>query len=164
MASSEDYLGSVSMVAFPFAPINQALAWGQAMPLNQNVALFSVLGTYYGGDGVTNFGLPDMRGRVPVGQGTGAGLAPKTIGDDYGREAVSLLASNLPAHTHPVQLGGAGASDNSAGPALQGTTTGVGGSAVPVGIAGQSQPVPTTPPSLVVTWLVCLYGLFPVRD
>ncbi len=164
MASGEEYLGSVSMVAFPFAPTGHALAWGQVMPLDQNVALFSLLGTSYGGNGVNTFALPDMRGRVPVGQGTGTGLTPQALGNSYGREAVSLLASNLPAHTHPVQLGGAGASDNSAGPALQGTTTGVGGSAVPVGIAGQSQPVPTTPPSLVVTWLVALYGMFPSRN
>lgn len=164
MASGEDYIGSTSMVAFPFAPRNWALAQGQSMPINQNQALFALIWTIYGGDGRTYFNLPDMRGRVPVGQGAGTGLSPRNAGQAYGQEQVSLVAGNLPAHTHPVQLGGSGAADNSGGPAVQGTTKGVGGGVAPAGLAGDSMPVPTTPPSLVVTWIVCLYGIFPSRD
>lgn len=164
MASWEDYIGSTSMVAFPWAPKNWALAQGQIMPLRQNTALFSLLGTYYGGDGKTTFALPNLAGRVPVGQGQGQGLTPRVIGEVYGQEAVTLTVANMPAHEHPVQLGGAASTDSASGPAVQGTTAGAGGGIVPVGPAGANEPVRTTPPSLAVNWIVCLNGVFPSRD
>lgn len=164
MASWEDYIGSTSMVAFPWAPKNWALAQGQLIPLRQNTALFSLLGTFYGGDGKTTFALPDLAGRVPVGQGQGQGLTPRVIGEEYGQEAVTLTVANMPAHEHPVQLGGVDSTDSASGPAVQGTTAGAGGGISPVGVAGSNEPVPTMPPSLAVNWIVCLVGVFPSRD
>jgi microcystin-dependent protein len=83
---------------------------GQLLPISQNQALFSLLGTNYGGDGRTTFGLPDLRGRVPVGQGVGPGLSPRMLGEMGGRELAYLTTNNLPAHTHFAEFTGTGGS------------------------------------------------------
>jgi len=90
------------MVGFNFAPKGWSSTSGQLLPINQNQALFSLLGTQYGGNGQTNFALPDLRGRLAIGQGNGAGLTPAAIGQFGGSENASLLTSNLPAHNHAV--------------------------------------------------------------
>ncbi len=164
MAGYEDYLGSVDFTGFPFPIRNWALAQGQLMPISQNSALFSLLATYWGGDGRTTFALPNLAGRVPVGQGQAPGLSYRTLGQQYGVEAVTLTNSQLPAHTHPVQLGGTGSSDSSSGPALQGTTTGAGGGTATSAATGSNQPVGILPPSLVLAPQVALYGIYPTRD
>ena len=101
---SEPYLGQIEIFAFGFAPRGWALCAGQILPINQNQALFSLLGTNFGGDGVTTFALPDLRGRVPMGQGNGAGLASRTIGQKAGEENHTLSAAETPTHTHPVRV------------------------------------------------------------
>lgn len=165
MASSyDDFLGSTSLVGFQWAPNNWALAQGQLLPLWQNTALFSLLGTYYGGNGTNNFALPDLRGRVPVGQGQGMGTSQRDLGDVYGQERVTLVAANLPAHEHPVQLGGTGSVDSGSGPAVQGTTAGTGGGLAPSGVVGNNEPVSTVPPTVVLNWIICLNGIFPSRS
>src|SRR3954466_14292095 len=96
----EGYIAVVSMVAYDFAPKNWAYCNGQLLSIAQNTALFSLLGTTYGGDGQTTFGLPDFRGRVPMNWGQGPGLSPRSLGEQGGSEAVTLLSTQMPAHTH----------------------------------------------------------------
>jgi microcystin-dependent protein len=100
---SEPFVGEIRMFGFGFAPQGWALCDGQLLPINQNTALFSLLGTTYGGDGRTTFALPDLRSRVPVGQGQGPGLSSYAEGQASGAETVTLAASQMPGHTHQVK-------------------------------------------------------------
>lgn len=100
---SEPFIGEIRMVGFNFAPRGWAFCQGQLMSISQNTALFSLLGTLYGGNGQTTFGLPDLRGRGPVGMGQGPGLTDITQGEMSGTENVTLLATQMPAHNHLVQ-------------------------------------------------------------
>ncbi len=100
---SDPYLGEIELFAFGFAPNGWAMCAGQLLPIAQNQALFSVLGTTFGGDGIRTFALPDLRGRVPVGQGNGQGLTPRVMGETGGEEAHTLLPAETPPHTHPLQ-------------------------------------------------------------
>lgn len=102
---SEPFLGEIRMVGFNFAPRGWALCQGQLLSIAQNSALFSLLGTTYGGNGQTTFGLPDLRGRVPTGTGTGPGLSPITAGQIGGTPSTTLTQNQMPAHTHTVALG-----------------------------------------------------------
>jgi microcystin-dependent protein len=97
---SDPYVGEIKMFAGNFAPRSWAFCDGQLLSVSQYDALFSLLGTIYGGDGRTTFGLPDLRGRVPMHQGTGAGLTRRRLGERGGAETVSLAESEIPAHTH----------------------------------------------------------------
>jgi microcystin-dependent protein len=103
-------IGEVRMFAANFAPMNWALCSGQLLPIAQNTALFSIIGTFYGGDGIRTFGLPDLRGRTTVGAGQGQGLSFYDVGEVTGTESVTILTGNLPAHNHipTVVPGGAG--------------------------------------------------------
>src|SRR5579875_2732614 len=96
------FLGELRLVGFNFAPQGWAFADGAILSIQQNTALFSLLGTTYGGNGATTFALPDLRGRVPVGMGNGPGLTPATIGENFGVESVTLLTTQIPSHTHGV--------------------------------------------------------------
>jgi microcystin-dependent protein len=96
------YLGEVRMFAGNFAPSGWALCAGGTLPINQYAALYSLLGTTYGGDGINTFGLPDFRGRVAVSQGQGASLSSYVLGQAYGVETVTLATTNIPAHIHPL--------------------------------------------------------------
>jgi len=100
---SEPYAGEIRIFAGNFAPKNWAFCDGQLLPVSGNELLFSVLYTTYGGDGRIHFALPDLRGRLPVNQGTGQGLTPRKIGQKFGREGVVLTTGNLPLHNHPMQ-------------------------------------------------------------
>lgn len=99
---ADNFLGELRVVPFNFAPNGWAVCEGQLLSIAQNTALFSLLGTNYGGDGRTTFGLPDYRGRIAVGHGQGFGLTEYLIGDKGGVEAVSLKGTELPAHSHTV--------------------------------------------------------------
>lgn len=96
------FIGQIQTFGFSFAPRNYALAQGQILSIAQNTALFSLLGTTYGGNGQTTFAIPDLRGRVAVGQGQGPGLSANSLGQLSGTETTTLLTSNLPAHTHSL--------------------------------------------------------------
>lgn len=100
----EGFIGEVRIFAGNFAPRSWAFCEGQLLPISQNSALFSILGTTYGGDGRTTFGLPDLRGRVPVGQGNGPGLSDYRLGAKGGRERVTLTVNELPSHSHTATL------------------------------------------------------------
>lgn len=97
---SDPYLGEIRMVGFTFAPAGWALCQGQTMPIQQNPALFSLLGTNYGGNGTSNYMLPDLQGRSPVGTGNGPGLTPIAVGEKGGNEKYTLTLNELPSHTH----------------------------------------------------------------
>src|SRR5487761_706908 len=99
---STAFLGTIRLVGFNFAPVGWALCEGQTLSISQDTALFSLLGTYFGGNGQTTFNLPDLRGRVAVGQGQGPGLANYDQGQAGGSETVTLTGSQVPSHTHTM--------------------------------------------------------------
>ncbi|GGA31470.1 phage tail protein [Dyella nitratireducens] len=103
---SDPYIGEIRFVGFTFAPVGWAQCVGNLISIVQNQALFALLGTVYGGNGQSTFGLPDLRGRSPVGTGTGMGLATVDPGEMGGSESIQLTLSNLPAHTHTAQSSG----------------------------------------------------------
>jgi len=100
---SEPFVGEIRMFAGNFAPRGWAFCDGQLLAVSQNDALFSLLETIYGGDGRTTFGLPDLRGRIPIHAGTGPGLSPRRLGAKLGAETVTLTVNQLPSHTHTLQ-------------------------------------------------------------
>ena len=100
---SEPFVGEIRMFAGNFAPRGWAFCDGQLLAVSQNDALFSLVGTIYGGDGRTTFGLPDLRGRIPIHAGTGPGLSPRNLGSRSGTENVTLTVNNLPSHKHNVR-------------------------------------------------------------
>ena len=100
----DNFLGEISTVGFDFAPVGWSHCDGQLLPISQNQALFSLLGTTYGGDGRTTFALPDMRSRVPMHAGTGPGLTNRSIGQRFGAETITLIAADIPSHTHSVNV------------------------------------------------------------
>lgn len=101
---ADPYLGEIRMAGFNFAPYGWSLCAGQVVPLSQNTALFALLGTQFGGDGVSTFALPDLRSRAPVGQGQGAGLSNYEMGQKGGSESVTQLSTNMPTHTHLLAM------------------------------------------------------------
>jgi microcystin-dependent protein len=110
LTAMDPFIGQLMCVGFNFAPNGWAVCDGSLLSISQNSALFSLLGTAYGGNGTTTFGLPDLRGRVPVGMGTGPGLPNVAQGEVFGSSTTTILVSNLPAHAHgipPAQVSGA---------------------------------------------------------
>jgi microcystin-dependent protein len=99
---TDTFIGEIGFFGFNFAPLWYASCDGSLLPISQYSTLFALIGTIYGGDGQTTFGLPDLRGRVAINQGTGPGLIPKTLGQIGGIENFTLSVSQLPAHTHPI--------------------------------------------------------------
>jgi microcystin-dependent protein len=97
---SDQFVAEIRMFGFNFAPTGWAFCNGQLMPISQNTALFSLLGTFYGGDGKSTFALPNLQGSAPVHQGQGQGLSERFLGEQSGTETVTLLVSEMPVHTH----------------------------------------------------------------
>jgi microcystin-dependent protein len=160
-----------------FAPSGWALCNGQLLAIQQYSALFSILGTYYGGNGTSNFALPNLQGRVPIHWGQGPGLSPYVIGQMSGTENVTLLNTQMPMHTHLVNAdGNAGGKNSPAGnfPGLVAGTApekmysaGPGNTTMNpamVGTAGGNQPFPIVQPYLAVTFIIALNGIFPSRN
>ncbi len=171
---SEPFVGEIRMFGFSFAPQGWALCNGQLLPINQNQALFSLLGTTYGGDGRTTFALPDMQSRVPVCQGQGPGLSSYTAGQASGAETVTLAATQMPGHTHPVKASSSAAdSDQPEGRALARSAshiytakpdTSTVMNADMLGDAGSGQPHDNIQPYLAVNFCIALIGIFPSRS
>lgn len=99
---STPFVGQILLFPTNFAPVGYAFCSGQLLPISQNTALFSLLGTYYGGNGITNFALPNLNGRVPIAVGQGPGLSDYPLGQTGGSETVTLTVNNLPPHTHAI--------------------------------------------------------------
>ncbi len=166
----EPFVGQLMCVGFNFAPRNWAFCAGQLMPIAQNTALFSLLGTQFGGDGRVTFGLPDLRGRVPVGQGQGPGLSSYIIGETAGSETVTLTTPQIPLHTHAVNANSGDAVEASpanAFPSAGGAYNTQSNAAMNpgmVGAAGGNQPHANMQPYLVLNWIIALSGVFPPRS
>lgn len=168
------FVGEVKLVPYTFAPIGWAFCEGQILPISQNTALFSLLGTYYGGNGVSTFGLPDLRDRNVVGIGSGPGLTPYDIGDKLGNADVTLDTSQIPVHSHDLNVSGAAATLASpsgahlaAASASAGTPYGHGsGGAMPGALlpTGGSQPHENRQPFLTLRYIIALQGIYPSRD
>ena len=169
---AEPFVGEIRMGGWNFAPLGWAFCNGQLLPIAENEVLFTLIGTTYGGDGQTTFALPDLRGRVPIHQGTGAGLSTRVIGQSIGVEQVTLTTSQLPQHAHALQAS-ANASTAAAGPAgnlvANAGTTNLYGSGPPttdmsadaVGGAGGGQPHNNLAPYQCVSFIIALFGIFP---
>jgi microcystin-dependent protein len=154
-----------------FAPRGYALCDGQLMPISSNTALFSLLGTNYGGNGTTTFGLPDFRGRVPVSSGQGPGLSAYQVGEETGTETVQLTSGQMPTHNHLINVNSQQTSDvangnyPAAGGAYATALTSPGQlAAQAVATAGSSQAHPNLQPLLTVTFIIALQGIFPSRN
>lgn len=166
----DPFIGQIMMVGFNFAPKGWALCDGQLLPIAQNQALFSLLGTFYGGDGRTTFALPNLQGRVPIHQGNSAGTSTYAIGTSGGVEQVALQVNNLPAHTHAANCNTAsGAKSNPANnfwakaPAYAASTNAQ-MAATAIGSTGGNQPLTVVQPFLCVNFIIALQGIFPSRD
>jgi microcystin-dependent protein len=182
--AQDAFLGCIFMFAGNFAPRGYALCQGQLLSIAQNTALFSILGTTYGGNGQTTFGLPDLRGRAPIGQGAGPNLSPVVLGELAGTQSATLLVTNMPAHTHTatVTINAAADSrpsaDSPAGAVLDSTggtniyaaapdgstTMNAGMATAVIALAGGSQPFSIQNPFLGINFIICTAGIFPSRN
>jgi microcystin-dependent protein len=168
---SEPFLGEIRMVGFNFAPRGWATCDGQLLSIAQNTALFSLLGTQYGGDGQTTFALPDLRGRAAIHMGQGPGLSAVNIGERAGAETVTLTANQMPSHSHAAtsNQGAATASRPggavpAAGGAYAASSDGSTMNAAHIANAGGSQPVGIKPPYLGLNFVIALEGIYPSRN
>lgn len=172
----EPFIGEIIMFGGNFAPRGWALCEGQLLPIDQNTALFSILGTTFGGDGRTTFALPDLRGRVPVQPGNGAGLTNRVLGQKGGSEEVTLSTNEMPAHNHSVgcqtAVGNQGTPQNhllaaeNVGQAdlysnVAGNATMASGMIVN---NGGGQPHNNMQPFLGINFIIALVGIFPSRN
>lgn len=174
-AGAEPFIGEMMLSGYNFCPRNFAQANGQLLPIAQNTALFSLLGTTFGGNGQTTFALPDLRGRSPIGGGQGPGLSNYFLGQTGGQESFTLNVSQMPAHNHLVNATNATA--DKAGPGDKFLASGANGlnlyseaaanrtmNSAMIGSAGNGQPVGHRSPFLTMTWCIALQGIFPARD
>ena len=171
---SDPFIGEVRMFAGNFAPLGWAFCSGQLLAISQNDALFALLGTTYGGDGVTTFALPDLRGRVPIHQGTGPGLSNHVIGELGGAETVTLASNQLPTHSHsqPASTDAATPAAGPTGAPASSATTSFYGTATPainmspsaVGAAGSGQSHSNMAPFTALSYIIALFGIFPSRN
>ncbi|MDB6026340.1 MAG: Microcystin dependent protein [Verrucomicrobiales bacterium] len=180
---SEAFIGQIVMFAGNFAPRGWALCQGQLLSIAQNSALFSILGTTYGGDGVQTFALPDLRGRVPAGNGQGPGLSSYTLGQQGGVESVTLITSQIPAHSHSLACNtGPATVASPANSFISGTgdtATNDDGTAkdpqfetapnallnpASISTIGGSQPHTNLHPYTCVNYVICTSGVFPSRN
>lgn len=171
---SEPFIGEVRCFGFNFAPKGWLQCNGQLLLITQNTALFAILGTTYGGDGKTNFALPNLNGNVVMGAGQGAGLTPRVIGETGGVESVTLLESEMPVHTHPANCNSA--NGNQYGPGghywaqdAAGGSDYYGTGSVPMAAgalspAGGNQAHTNLQPYLVSNYCIAIQGIFPPRS
>lgn len=173
------YLAQITGFGFNFAPKGWAFCAAQLMSIQQNQALFSILGTTYGGNGIQTFGLPDLRGRVPVSQGQGPGLSYYTLGEAAGTQTVTVLANQLPLHNHAFNVNtalatsgspsgnylGQGGVDQGANVSIYATGN---ANSVMAGNAlapnGNNQPISILQPYNVINYCIALNGIFPTRN
>jgi microcystin-dependent protein len=175
---ADQFVGEIRIVPFDFAPLGWALCNGQLLAISQNTALFSLIGTYYGGNGTSTFALPNLQGSAPMNQGNGIGLTPRIMGEVGGETAVTLLISQMPAHTHTAKNA---AVSNEGTPGPTATFGGGGRGKAPayapaapqnaaqfmqraVSLTGGNQPHNNMPPYLTLNFVIALQGIFPPRS
>lgn len=170
---SEPFVGEIRMFAGNFAPRGWAFCDGQLLAISQNDALFSLLGTVYGGDGRTTFGIPELRGRIPVHAGTGPGLSDRRLGAKTGSEAETLTANQLASHSHPVNVSTAAGTQNDPSGEFLGSSANVriwrpddqNSDLDPASVTatGGAQPHTNLMPFLCVHFIIALFGIYPSR-
>lgn len=183
------FIGELKAFGFNFPPRNYMFASGQLLPIAQYTALFSILGTTYGGNGTTNFALPNLNGSIPVGAGNGAGLTPRVLGEVMGEETITLISTEMPAHNHSVSTKAdptstANMTDQPQAGYFVTRFVYAAGSGANAYYKPPSGPIPTpttlhpttvTPtggglphnnlqPLLVLNWCIAVQGLFPARN
>lgn len=175
---SDQFLAEIRIFAGNFAPTDWALCNGQLMSISQNTALFSLLGTTYGGDGVSTFALPNLQGSAPLQPGQGPGLSLRDLGETGGEQTVTLTQAQMSSHTHAAQVNTSGG--NQPGPGgntwaeagyTRGeqmyATTGAGGATMSpqaIGATGGDQPHNNVPPYLTLNFIIALQGVYPARS
>jgi microcystin-dependent protein len=178
--SAEPLLGCIYGFGGNFAPRGYQLCAGQLLSIAQNTALFSILGTTFGGNGQTTFALPDLRGRMPIGQGQGPGLPNVVLGEQAGTNNVTLLSNQMPQHTHVITVFAAADGRPAADTPLNGVLDSTAGTniyaAAPdpntkmnagmavAALAGGSQPFNVQNPFLCINFIICTEGIFPSRN
>jgi microcystin-dependent protein len=182
---SAPFVAEIRIFAGNFAPTGWALCNGQLMPISQNTALFSLLGTTYGGDGKSTFALPNLQGSAPMQQGQGPGLSQRFLGETGGEQFVTLLQTEMPAHGHVMSatataatvtaasgnqwaMAQAGGAKGGGGSIINMYSTTTGSGVVPMSplatsVTGGSQPHNNMPPFLGLTFIIALQGVFPPR-
>ncbi|MBO9715032.1 tail fiber protein [Sphingomonas sp.] len=173
------YLGEIRPFAGNFAPRNWATCSGQLLSIAQNNALFALLGTTYGGDGITTFGLPDLRGRVALSQGQGPGLTNRVLGEKSGTETVTLITQQIPQHNHAILATTAGGTAANPSGLMPGTPDQNGIFYLNSNVAspadaplpadtitntGGNQPHDNIMPILAITYIIALQGIFPSQN
>ncbi len=171
---TEPFVAEIRIFGFNFAPRGWAFCNGQILPIAQNTALFSLVGTTYGGNGQTTFALPDLQSRAPMHHGSGPGLTPRGLGESAGADAVALTPSQMPLHSHLMQCNSGNANSQSAsgtflateiGPAqMYAATGGESMAADAIGVSGGGQTHPNTQPFLAMNFCIALQGIFPSRN
>ncbi len=171
---SEPFIGQVVAVGFNFAPVGWALCDGSLLPISQNAALFSLIGTQFGGNGQTTFALPDLRGRAALSQGQGPGLQPYVVGQAGGVESVTLASGQVGSHAHvlaaattattPTPGSGVALGTPASGTPIYATTgasASLSGSAVALSQGGAAHE--NRQPSTTINYIICVEGVFPSR-
>lgn len=176
----EPFIGQIALFSFSIVPKGWAPCNGQLMSIAQNQPLFSLIGTTYGGDGITTFALPDLRGRAAISDGQGPGLSNRQMGEVSGSESVTLMLSQMPQHTHPMMVSSLPATtsdpnshflaaSNGSVPSLEATATvntygsQPSGTANPqtIGLSGGTQPHNNMQPYLVMNYCIAMQGVYP---
>lgn len=177
----EGVIGFTTMFAGNFAPKSWAFCQGQTIQIASNTALFSILGTTYGGNGTTTFMLPNLQGRKVVGIGTGPGLSPYALGQTGGSETITLTANQMPAHVHSIQLTAtpkgfdeSGSGSEPENSVFAGSGSGYSGSSnarmapynanVAMTTVGSDTPYEILQPYMGMNYIICQYGVFPARN
>lgn len=167
---AEPYIGEIRMFGGNFAPVGWEFCSGQLLSIAENEALFTLLGTTYGGDGQTTFALPDLRGRIPVHHGQGPGLTNRVMGETAGTEEVTLTLNQMPLHSHSLLADSGDAimpqpNNNVLGQSnsqtYSGQTPNTALNAVALSDTGGSQPHNNMMPALCISFIISLYGIFP---
>ncbi len=182
--STEPFLGEIKLFGFNYAPRGYAFCSGQLLGIQQNQALFSLLGTTFGGNGTQTFALPDLRSRLPIGQFQGPGLSNYDMGQTSGSQTATLVTGNLPAHTHGATLKASDATatlsvpnnsssifaaakdingDNAFTYATATPNITLNNGAITIGTSGNNLPFSIMPPTLAINYCVALEGVFPQR-
>jgi len=172
---AEPYLGEIRMAGFNFAPVGWAFCNGQLMPIADNTALFSLLGTTYGGDGQTTYALPNLQGQAPMHWGNGPGGFNTVIGEQQGVDSVTLTAQQIPQHQHSYNPGASKDEPTSDRPdnayptvggyyAANANSGSPMGASITTGAAGGSQPHDNRQPYLVINFIIATEGIFPSRN